>query len=1275
MKQYYIKAFTFTVFLFSLIFTVNAQNSDKLWSKTVELEKNTSKIIKRQSTPTSFEAYQLNLKLFKENLINAPKRKGKSTTSNTILSFPNEKGIVENYQIFETSILEESLQKKYPTIKSYIGKGIENPNAVVRFSITKLGLHAMISQKGGKSIYIDPYTSEADSYIFYTKNNLAPTNNFECKFDEVNVLTKIATENESQKTENANDGILRTFRLAVATTGEYSQFHLNNQNISDSATDAEKKGAVLSAIVATVTRVNEIFEKDVALTMVLVANNTDIIFLDGPTDPFTNNNSSALINESQTVIDANIGTANYDIGHTFSTGAGGLASLNVPCTSSKARGVTGTSSPIGDPYDVDFVAHEMGHQYGATHTFNNSCNENRTGSTAVEPGSGSTIMSYAGICAPNVQNAVGAYFHYVSIQQMWNNISIGNSTCGTQSSIPTNVNAPTADDLSNHTIPVSTPFVLNVNATDLDGDALTYTWEQLDTEITTAPPVSTAAGGPVFRSLLPTSSSARYFPDLSTVLAGDLANTWEVLPSVSRTMNFGVTIRDNNINGGQTASKETTIIVDNASGPFNVTSQNVLETWYVGTSKTINWNVANTNVSPVNCSNVTISLSIDGGNTYPFILASNVINDGSHDIVVPNTITTMARVKVESVGNVFYAINQTNFVIEDSEFVMNFDNFSKTMCAPGSVVYNFTYNTPVNTFAEEIVFSANDLPLGSIATFNPVSAITDNTDVTMTISGIGLEDVENYTINVTGSSTSSSVSKSTIVTLGVFSSVINATNLTLPENNNNYVLSPYTLSWEGDVNVSNYIIEISLENTFSTIYEASPAITSSSYIPETLQPNTTYYWRVKRSNNCTVSSFSEIFNFKTAPTVCDINNSLDTPLLIPDNNELGVSSIINITQNKQITDVNVTVNITHPWDGDLTLILISPSGTEVNLAANIGSDGNNFTNTVFDDEGITSINSVAAPFTGTYRPQGSLASFNNEESYGEWIIKIVDAGAEDVGEILNWNIEICGAVIISDDDDKDSVVNANDICPNTPLGSTVDAFGCSTFSVPSTNFSIEAVSETCPNENNGKIIINSTVTHDYFVIFNKVKYNFTNTLTFNSLSPGIYTICINVTGGLYQQCFDIEVIEGEQVVADATVNFSKVAIEIKAGTAPYTIYVNGEENFKTSSSVFNVDVKHGDLVEVKTAKPCEGTFSKTIELLDGIVAYPNPTNGIFDIALPVSQKEVVIELYSIQSQLISIKTYPIVYGKVQLTLENQPTGLYFVKVHLESPITVKIIKK
>ena len=439
----------------------------------------------------------------------------------------------------------------------------------------------------------------------------------------------------------------------------------------------------------------------------------------------------------------------------------------------------------------------MGHQYGAHHTFNGdagSCSGNRNDATAVEPGSGSTIMSYAGICAPqNVQANVDAYFHLVSIREMWANISVGSSTCA--SITATGNHTPVVNTLSNYSVPIATPFVLKADATDPDGDSLTYTWEQLDTEITSIPLSSAATGGPAFRSVGPTSSPKRYFPDQNTVIAGNLANEWEVLPSVTRSMKFGVNVRDNNTSGGQTASQENTLTFDANSGPFKVTSQNTASTWSAGTSETITWDVANTDISPVNCSFVNIKLSTDGGFTYPITLASNVPNNGTYSIVVPNVTTSTGRVIVESVNNVFYAMNTTDIAIQASEFIMNFSSTTNFICSPNNAVYNFTYNT-FNGFNETTTFSASGNPSGTTVTFNPTTATNDGTNVQMTISGITDANLGNSQIDVTG--TSPSVTKTTTLNLDVFTSSLSGLILNTPTNNEVGVLKPYTLNWNSD---------------------------------------------------------------------------------------------------------------------------------------------------------------------------------------------------------------------------------------------------------------------------------------------------------------------------------------------------------------------------------------------------------------------------------------------------------------------------------------------
>ena len=1279
MKIHFNKYFFLSAFMYFITFNLSAQKVNDLWTIKTDSEINSIHKIERRLVPNKFKIFNLDVENLKQKLQNTPKRKGKSIKSTAIISFPNAKGVLEKYEVFEASILEQSLQEKYPNIKSYIGKSIENSESIIRFSMSKIGLHAMIMQSNEGAIFIDPFASNKESYIVFSKKDVSTTEPFECMVDEAGLALKQAESSLSSKSTNANDGILRTFRLAVATTGEYSQFQLMYNGISVNATDAEKKEVVLSAINATMTRVNAIFERDVSLTMELVANNTTVIFLDPETDELTNDDGNELINQSQTVIDANIGFDNYDIGHTFSTGGGGLATLNSPCTSSKAKGVTGSSFPIGDTYDIDFVAHEMGHQFGASHTFNSekgSCaGNNINNATAVEPGSGSTIMSYAGLCAPeNIQEQADDYFHLVSIQEMWNNITNGNSTCA--ETTDTGNKAPVVDVLSTYTLPISTPFVLNASATDVNsGDVLTYTWEQLDNEIAIAPPVSTATEGPVFRSVSPNTSSMRYLPNQATVISGQLFNTWEVLPSVARTMKFGVTVRDNNLIAAQTASKETVLSFDEGSGPFKVMSQAEPVSWDSEETKTVTWDIANTNNAPVNCANVNILLSTDGGYTFPITLMSNTLNNGTANIVVPNITTSQARIKVESVGNIFYAINGANISIQAKEFTIDFMNDNTKVCKPTSAVYNFTYNTFLD-FDEEVIFSASGNPSGTTVSFSPESATNNNTDEEVTVSGINNIASGNYNMNVVGISGTTSLEKTKAVTLDVFESTLTTPVLTTPVNNTLVFVKPYSLGWETDVNAESYDIQIASDLDFTSIIESETVITNS-FEPQLLDVNTKYYWRVVSKNTCGgVSSFSSVFNFTTANEICDVYVSTDTPKTIPDFSPEGVSSIINIADNKLITIVKVTVTITHTYDADLSLELTSPKGIIILLSADNGGNGNNYTNTIFADSANTSIVDGSAPFTGTFSPQVPLSYLNNTTSQGNWTLKVVDSGEADTGTIDNWSLEICGVPTLSIDDDMDGVTNIIDQCPETALGNSVDALGC--FKFPENNFEIETIGETCPNSANGQIIIKAQKAYSYSTTIDEVLYNFVSSRIISNLAPGTYNFCIEVyvedEDNTFEQCFTVFIEAGTIVAGKAVVSNSKVAIEVSQGSPPFKVFVNGNVVLETQASLMSIDVNHGDLVAVKTSVECEGLFLTDIDLISEIIAYPNPTNGLFEIALPTSKKEVEIALYNMQSQLISLKTYPIINGKAQLTIENKPTGVYIAKVYLDKPIALKIIK-
>ena len=670
-----------------------------------------------------------------------------------------------------------------------------------------------------------------------------------------------------------NVGTLRNFRLALACTIEYSQYHLNLQGVPASATLTTKKTAVLSAMNNTMNRVNGVFERDLSVRMTFIGTNDSIIFIDS--DNLDNSNqNNALINQIQGVIDGAIGNANYDIGHVFSTGGGGVASLGSVCVNtSKARGVTGRGAPVGDAFDIDFVAHEIGHQFGATHTFNGttgSCSGgNRTDATAVEPGSGTTIMAYAGICAPqNVQDNSNDYFHALSIDNMWTHIQ-NVATCGNTSS--TNNAAPTANAGADYFIPKSTPFVLKGQGTDADGNSsLTYNWEQIDNEVNfPIPPLTTNTGGAMFRSLPSKVSPNRYMPALPTIIAGNTSSQWEVLPSVVRTMNFSLVVRDNNVGGGASNRDDMQVSVADIV-PFTVTSQNSAVIWNAGETKIITWNKGTTDSAPVNCLNVRIKLSTDGGLTFPTVLVENTPNDGSHNIIVPDQITSNARIMVEAADNIFYNVNSTNFTITSTSPTFTLTNNSQTqvVCNSGNNSVSYTIDVDfVNSFSGSVNFSATNLPGSSTATFNPTSLGADGSTI-MTINNLNGANTQDYIINIAGTATSPSLSQNTDVFLKVVGNSFSNITLIAPIQASTEIDLKPIFSWGADSNAISYDIQIATDSSFSNIIHTGNTVANSYHLVTPLQPFTTYYWNVKPKNTCGDGPLSSVGNFQTICILC-----------------------------------------------------------------------------------------------------------------------------------------------------------------------------------------------------------------------------------------------------------------------------------------------------------------------------------------------------------------------------------------------------------------------
>jgi reprolysin-like metallo-peptidase family M12B/type IX secretion system substrate protein len=586
--------------------------------------------------------------------------------SDFIIAIPVADGSIKHFRITESPVMQPKLQAKYPNIRSYAGQGIEDASSVIHFDFTPLGFHAIIISPDKSTVYINPVSTAKQLYLVFDRSNITQQKQvFDCNLD------KILNSNVQgiTKPSTTGDASLKTYRFAVTTGGEFSQLCLNGSETNNT----QKKASVLSVLVTDLVRTNAIFETDFGVHLNYVDNEDTIIFLNGGSDPYQSSAngyfSGRWNTQAQTALDSYIGSSNYDIGHLLmGYGTGGNAGcIGCVCDNSlKGSGATGFKTDLTtDPFIVDFWDHEIGHQFGANHTFDYSFE----GTIAqMEPGSGSTMMGYAGYTgSTDIQQHSDAYFHAVSIQQVNTYITTGmGASCAVVTQTGNHV--PTVKAGKDYIIPKSTPFALTANGSDGDvSDSLTYCWEQYDVVKNNGTskkfPDSTATTGPTFRSLTPVTSDKRNFPALNSILNGTNFNKWEVLPAVSRALNFRVTVRDNSGGGGSTNTDDMVVTVSANAGPFTVTSPNTNVSWKEGSQHVVKWNVANTNAAPVNCTHVNITLSLDGGNTFPINLKSNILNDGAANIVLPMQTSNNARIKVVAADNIFFDISDKDFKI------------------------------------------------------------------------------------------------------------------------------------------------------------------------------------------------------------------------------------------------------------------------------------------------------------------------------------------------------------------------------------------------------------------------------------------------------------------------------------------------------------------------------------------------------------------------------------------------------------------------------------
>ncbi len=1137
---------TLLFFLFAIaIFQLNAQDhqSNKLWQEQSLHELTSGTLEKNGLSVNKFKLFQFNEQQLVQPL-NALKASARNSSSRTVLPFPTAEGYLQRFSIKPANTLHPDLVKKFPNIQAFEGVGLDDPTATIRFEITPAGLSGMIwSTKHGTQVIQALQTdNDINQYIVFYKKSASRShkNNFACHTDHIDQAEVIAHEVGQSRN---NDGFLRTYRLALAVTGEYTALY------------GGTKASAMAAITTTINRVNGILKRDVAVELQLIANNDEIVFTNAATDGYTNNDSGKMLDENQLNIDNIIGNNNYDIGHVFSTGNGGVAYLGSVCASSiKAGGVTGSQLPQGDAFDVDYVTHEIGHQLGANHTQNNDCSS--TFATSVEPGSGSTIMGYAGICFPNVQSNSDDYFHTISVDQI-RGFAIGTAdVCAIKT--PLNNAAPTVNAGADYTIPHSTPFELEGTAIDGNGDALTYAWEQMDNTPASMPPLATSDKGPAFRSFPPVNSPIRQFPAKGTTKS-HTPSTWEVLPSVGRDMKFRLTVRDNFSGGGNTVNDDMVLTIADNAGAFKLNSPNGGEVLAAGIPHTITWDVAGSNQAPVNCTAVDIFLSVDGGETYPIVLAENVDNDGIAEISFQNSmVTSNARIKIKGHNNVFFDVSNSNFQIDQSQA-----GFNIALSAPNLVVCQGTaIEIAINVIGLEgftgLVNLTANLPAALANHTLAASNVNTGNNTSLTINTSNTTSPDTYPITITGINGDLTISRTIDITIAA--QIPESITLITPANQAQEIPTMPDFSWSTGGAATNYTFELSTDANFSILSYSEQNLAVTNYtLPLNLENGQTYYWRVKTTNQCGSNNNAAVRSFTVTNNLCQQYNNANE-LIISDGLPSMTTSEIIIQESGLVNEITVSVDIAHSWIGDLTLTLESPTGKKAVILREICGNEDQI-QLIFSNNGSGTIPCSPPVSQNIFAPVEPFDIFNGEEINGTWKLFVADGVELDGGTLKSWSLEVCRQVE-----------------NNEPLNVLIS----------------NTTNPTCNGANTGSIqasVVGGSP--NYTILWS----NGANQLTLNNLNAGTYQVTVTDGNGVSASASAIlgepTAIAIEDIVQDAAcndMNNGSIQVFPSGGTPTYSYqWANGVRQAS------NLNLPNGDYsLTVTDGNGCTASKNYTV---------------------------------------------------------------------------------
>ena len=1014
------------LFVLGLFTGINAQNTPVFWLPVAPDDVVLPVGSYRAFEPYTYQAYRLDYDALVKNLAQAPMEFTAKAKKPVVVLLPVGSGQLEQFALVESPVMMPKLQERHPETRTFSGYSLQTPNKRIRCSYSpSWGFKAIVLRPDKGVEYIEPLAREQNEYYMVYDRHAFP-NELRLKGKTTAELPeKISVEAETPRvslpparpadrgSELGGPVVVKEYRFAAACTGEFSQ---------DNGGTLQK---VLDKVVDVTNKLNAIYERDLDIRLKLVDDEEKIIFLDPTTDPYTGTDVGGWLNQNPTAMGTNLGSADkYDIGHVFARYMGGPAIgvgfLGSCCTILKGRGCSSGNKPYEDDF-FSVIGQEIGHQWNGGHTWANCSPINNAGYTAgsaCEPGGGTTIMAYSGVCGPdNVQNGFGdLYYNVCSIIEIRSFVEIGEgATCGAD--ITTDNTAPivTLPYANNFFIPISTPFELTGSAVDPDGDPLTYCWEGIDVG-PLAPLGSPVGSTAIFRSYPPTSIPTRTFPKMQTIISTQ-ADKRELLPSYTRDLTFALTARDDRAGGGGVGIDTVRFKATDLAGPFAVTSPSgSFAFWNKGEYKIVTWDVANTDKAPVNCKKVNIKLSLDAGYTYPITLAANVANTGRYCIKVPEIESTTARVRVEAADNVFFDISNSNFKIQAPSipgFTFCPSDLYDTICLPAQFSTVISTNSSLG-FSEPITLTAQGLPAGVTATFLP-NPVMPGSDAVLTLEVPANQPEGAFDLIISGDVNGNV--DTFLTNLSVFFNDFTGLSVAGPTDGAVGQDQAPTLSWNAVANANTYEVQVADNPSFSAgaMLVAKDNIAGNSYkIPFLLEKGQVFYWRFRAKNECGAGDWLGPFVFATLVDACAVFQSNDVPKNITASQVVTVESKINVPTGGIVSDVNITtIQGNHEFFKDLEMHLISPAGTDVLLFKDKCPNFNGNFNLGFDDS-KPGLFGCPPPNNGaTSKPTEALNTFNGQNAGGQWLLRVKDNAISSGGKISAFALELCSSTALN----------------------------------------------------------------------------------------------------------------------------------------------------------------------------------------------------------------------------------------------------------------------